>query len=241
MGERDMKRAVFALLVVLGASLAGFAGVNPCPTSTYDVYIVSGFECGIGDKTFADFMYSGTSNPPGFGIPAGGVAVTPITTGGNPGFQFSAGWFSSTSSGILEETSTIQYSANVNPGGALINDLSLSIGALSFTGTGFIGVSETACLGAMLPSCSGGQILTLSVSDSSSGSKLFDSASFAGVSEVDLQEGITLQAGTNGSASLSLVTNQFSEVQQTPEPGTLSMLGLGVIAVAGFARRKLGL
>jgi len=93
----------------------------------------------------------------------------------------------------------------------------------------------------MLPSCSGGQILTLSVYDGSSGSKLFDSASFAGVSEVDLQEGITLQAGTNGSASLSLVTNQFSEVQQTPEPGTLSMLGLGVIAVAGFARRKLGI
>src|SRR5271169_7211702 len=131
MGGERMKRALFALFVVVGVSLAAFADVSPCPTATYDVYVVSGFACGIGDKTFADFLYSGTSNPPGFGIPAGGVAVTPITTGGNPGFQFSAGWFSSTSSGILEETSTIQYSANVNPGGALINDLSLSIGGLA--------------------------------------------------------------------------------------------------------------
>ena len=235
-----MKKAVFALCVVLGATLAAFADASPCPTSTYDVYIVSGFTCGIGDKTFADFAYSGTSNPPGFGIPAGGVAVTPITTAGNPGFQFSAGWFASTSSGILEEDSLIQYSVSVNPGGALINDLSLSIGGLAFNGTGFIGVSETACVGAMLPSCTGGQIYTLSVFDGSSGAKLFDSVSFAGASEIDLSKDITVQAGTNGNASLSLVTNQFSEAP-VPEPGTLSMLGLGVIAVAGFARRKLGI
>lgn len=234
-----MKKALFLLFVVLGVSLAAFA--DPCPTATYDVYTASGFSCGIGDKTFADFMYSGTSNPPGFGIPAGGVAVTPITTAGNPGFQFSAGWFASTSSGILEEDSLIQYNVNVNPGGALINDLSLSIGGLAFNGTGFIGVSETACVGAMLPSCTGGQIYTLSVYDGSSGSKLFDSVTFAGASEIDLSKDITVQAGTNGSASLSLVTNQFSEQGTTPEPSTLSMLGLGVIAVGGFARRKLGL
>jgi len=92
----------------------------------------------------------------------------------------------------------------------------------------------------MLPSCTGGQVYTLTVSDSSSGSTLFDSVSFAGASEVDVQKDITLQAGTNGSASLSLVTNQFSEVQ-TPEPGTLSMLGLGLIGVGGFVRRKFGI
>jgi len=236
-----MKKALVALFVVLGATLAAFADASPCPTSTYDVYIASGFQCAIGDKTFADFMYSGTSNPPGFGIPAGGVAVTPITTPGNPGLQFSAGWFASTSSGILEEDSLIQYSVSVNPGGALINDLSLSIGGVAFSGTGYIGVTENACLGAMFPSCSGGTILTLNVFDGSSGSKLYDSATFAPVSEIDVEKDITLQAGTNGSASLSLVTNQFSEVTQTPEPGTLSMLGLGVIAVAGFARRRLGI
>jgi hypothetical protein len=235
-----MKKVAFALFVVLGATVAAFADASPCPTATYDVYTAQGFTCGIGDKTFADFMYQGTSNPPGFGIPAGGVAVTPITTAGNPGFQFSAGWFASTSSGILEEDSLIQYSVSVNPGGALINDLSLSIGGLAFKGTGFIGVSETACVGAMLPSCSGGQIYTLNVFEDSTGSKLFDSVSFAGASEIDLSKDITVQAGTNGSASLSLVTNQFSEAQ-TPEPGTLSMFGLGVIAIGSFVRRKLGI
>src|SRR5271166_3219939 len=235
-----MKKAVFALFVVLGATLAGFADVNPCPTSTYDVYIVSGFDCGIGDKTFANFMYSATSNPPGFGIPAGGVAVTPITTSGNPGFQFSAGWFASTTSGILEEDSLIQYSVNVNPGGALINDLSLSIAGLAFNGTGFVGVSETACLGAMLPACSGGTILTLNVFDSKGGSQLVDSATFSPVSEIDVAKDITVQAGTNGSASLSLVTNQFSE-GQVPEPSSILLFGSGVLALAGVLRRKLSI
>lgn len=224
--------SVFACVVLLTS--IGFAGA--CPTTTLDNYLGPGFSCGINDKTFSNFVYSYDSNPPSFGIPAGGVFVTPITTSGDPGLQFSAGWFASTSSGIIQEDSAIQYSVHVNPGGLPITDVSLSIGGIAWTGTGAVVVDETVCLGAMLPSCSGGEEATLSVFDSSGGVKLFDSMTFSGVTEVDVQKDIEIEAGTNGSASLSLVTNQFSEV---PEPASLMLFGSGVLALAGVLRRNL--
>jgi len=231
-----MRRAVLVLSVILMSSLVAFAA--NCPTTTYDNYIVNGFTCGIDDKTFSNFMYTGTSNPPGFQIPAGSIAVTPITTPGNPGFQWSSGWNASTATGILTQDSLFQFTVNVNPNGAPITDLSLSIAGVGFQGTGAVIVDETACLGAMLPTCTGGTLITLQVFDDSSGALLSDTVSFAGVTEIDIAKDVEIQAGTNGEASLSVVTDQFSEGSPIPEPGTLSMFGAGVLALAGFARRK---
>src|SRR5271169_4324012 len=89
MGGNLMRPKLGLLALVLSCLLltgTAFAGV--CPGTTLDNYIGSGYSCGIGDKTFSNFMYSGTSNPPGYGLPAGSIGVTPITTPGNPGFQF---------------------------------------------------------------------------------------------------------------------------------------------------------
>ena len=103
-------------------------------------------------------------------------------------------------------------------------------------------MAETACLGALLPTCTGGSLVTLTVFDDAAGSQLTDSVSFAGVNEVSIEKDLTVAAGTNGDATVSVLTDQFSEgVSSVPEPGTLSMLGLGGIALFGFARRKLNL
>lgn len=235
-----MRKAVIALLMILAGSVAAFAAA--CPSTTYDQYIVSGFNCDIGDKNFSDFMYTSTSNPPGFSIPAGSVATSPITTPGNPGFQWSAPWFASTNAGILAQDSLFQFNASVNPGGAPITDLSLTIAGVGFAGTGEVIVDETACLGALLPTCSGGQIVTLRVFAGASGSQLVDEVSFAPTTLVSVAKDVEIQAGTNGNASLSVLTDQFSEGGTTvPEPGTLSMLGVGAVAIAGFVRRKMSL
>ncbi len=235
-----MRKAVLTLLVILAGAAAAFAG--NCTMTTYNVYIAHGFSCGIGTDTFSGFGYVGTSNPPGSGIPASSIMVTPITTPGNPGLQFAALWSVSNTSGVLEQDSLFQSVVKVNAGGNPLTDLTLSIAGASFTGTGEVIVTEIACLGAMLPTCTGGEIKTLTVFDDARGSQLVDTISFAGVSEISVSKDLTLSAGTAGSASLASVTDQYTEGLSTvPEPGTLSTIGLGAVALAGFARRKLGL
>ena len=109
-------------------------------------------------------------------------------------------------------------------------------------GTGEVIVSETACLGAMLPSCTGGQLITLTVFTDSSGTQLVDTANFAGVNEISVAKDLTVAAGTDGGATVSVLTDQFSEGTQTvPEPGTLTLLGAAATGLAGFSRRKLNL
>lgn len=234
-----MRKVSITLAVVLATAVIAFA--SNCPNTTYDQYLGSGFNCTINDQTYQDFAYTGTSNPPGFEIPAGSIGVTPITTPGNPGLQWSTGWNASTSSGILTQDSLFQFVVTGDPNN-LITDLSLSIAGVGFMGTGSISVDETACLGAMLPSCSGGTVVSLHVFDSSAGQQLFDQVNFAGVSLIDVSKDLLVSAGTNGSAQVSVLTDQFSEGQGTvPEPGTLSMFGAGILALGGFARRKLNL
>jgi hypothetical protein len=232
-----MRNAVLALSVILASSVAAFAAA--CPTTTYDNYISPGFSCSIEDQTYSNFAYTGTSIPPGFSIPASSIVTTPITAPNAPGLQWSAPWFASTSSGVLAQDSLFQFVVNSD---SPITSLSLGIAGAGFQGTGAVVVDETACLGALLPTCSGGQIVTLEVFVGSNGSLLTDTVSFAGVNEISVSKDVEIQAGTNGQASLSVVTDQFGEGNSTvPEPSTLTMLGVGGVALFGFARRKLNL
>jgi hypothetical protein len=232
-----MKKLGFALFVVFATAVAGFA--QNCTTTTLDNYLGAGFSCTITDQTYSDWAYTSESNPPGFNNPPGSVTATPITTPGNPGFQFTGDWYASTASGVLSQDSTFEFTVNST---TPMTDMSLSIAGVGFTGTGQINLDETACLGAMLPACSGGTIVNLSVFDSSSGQLLYDQIDFAGVNEISVDKDLSIAAGTNGSAEVSVITDQFSEGSgSVPEPGTLGMMGAGVVAIAAFARRKLNL
>ena len=233
-GKR-MKTLTFALIVALATLSTAFAGV--CPTTTLDQYLGSGFSCGIDDKTFSDFGYSSSSNPGGFAIPANGLSVTPITTPGNPGFLFNAPWSVSNNSGVLAQDSLIGYTVTVNSGGTPITDLTLAMVGFDAIGTGEISIDETYCLGGILPTCAGGTEGSLTLLWTSTGGQSSTTISFPGVTEISVEKDILLTAGTDGQAAVSGVYNQFSE-GTVPEPGTLSMFGLGVAAVAGYVRRK---
>jgi hypothetical protein len=65
------------------------AAAVPCGTTTLNNWLVSGFSCTVGDKTFSNFAYSqdGFTN-----VPATSVGVFPTTLSGNPGVGFNAFW-----------------------------------------------------------------------------------------------------------------------------------------------------
>src|ERR1039458_9248210 len=120
-----MQNKWFSALLVIScvALLSGAGFASACPGGYYNQYLGSGFSCSIDDKTFSNFQYTSSSNPPGFQLPTGSIAVTPITTPLNPGLQFSGGWEASTTTGVLSMDSLFQFTVNVNPGGAKITDL----------------------------------------------------------------------------------------------------------------------
>ncbi len=235
-GVRDtMKTGLLALLVVVLCAGTSFAG--SCVTNSYDNYI--GTDCTIvatppGDvKTFSNFTYStsGTSH-----MSADQITVNPIAFPYNAGFLFNAPW---SAGSHQSQDSLIGFTVTVTSGSALINDLSLLMFGGGFSGTGSASVSETYCLGdTFSDGCAHGTIGTLSTFLNGTGSKLIDTVSFAGVSEVDVEKDILVSGGENGFAVLSGVENLISE-DPLPEPGSLAILGSGLISLAGLLGKRL--
>jgi hypothetical protein len=232
-----MTRPVLAVIMLLAGSVAAFAA--DCPSTTYDNYIVGGYSCGLATMNLSNFTYSSSSNPSGFEIPAGSVAVGPINSPGIEGMQWSTGWFASTNSGILGQSSVLQYNVDVDPGGVPVTGLSLAIDGTGFLGTGTVVVDETVCLGALLPTCTGGTIVALSVYYGAGGSQFVDTINFTGVTELSISKDVEVQAGSNGQASLSEISDVVQQGGTVPEPGTFVTLGLGFLAVGGRIRHKL--
>ena len=229
-----MKKLSLLTCVLLGTSMLAVA--SPCPIATYDNYLGSGFSCTIDDKTFSNFSYSPSASGGAALIPPSGVAVVPVTTLNNPGFLFTGGF------GLISNQTQDElfgFTVRVNQGGNPIDDITLLQLGTGFTGTGSASIAETVCLGDTFANgCLGGTIVTLSTVDNSTLVKLSDHITFAPVRVIDVVKDLELFGGPSGSAFVSGVENQFSEVV-TPEPSTLILLGTGALGLAGILRRKI--
>ena len=232
-------KGMLVLLLLAGAlatSHSAFAG--GCSQGTLDTYTTSGFSCTIDGNTFADWGYSPTAGGGASVVPAASVAVIPcpgasafclgIPTG-EVGFVFTAPW--GAASGQMQDAA-ITY-AVTSPSKVL--DALLLYGGFGKTGTGFASVAETLSIGG-----------SLFVSDPP-GMPASVSATFNPVSSLIVIKNIELAGGTDGTAAISEVVNAWSQAgvgvatlsSSVPEPGTLSLLGAGLLMAYLSVTRRL--
>jgi hypothetical protein len=211
-----MKSIMSGALLSLAAVVAsGSANAVPCGSTTLDVWLVSGFSCTVGDKTFSNFFYqqdgfngmNGHSN-----VPASSVGVGPAFTA-DPGLLFNAFW---NNTGTTSADALIRFMVTA-PAATPIIDFELQL----------VGV-----LGSVLDVASLSNGVTLSSSDN-----LSHRATFAPVTSLFVTDDI----GVNPGGTISGVDKQFSQVPGPVVgaglPGLIAACG-GLVALAR-RRRKL--
>ena len=115
-----------AVVSVAAGAVSGAANAAACVTTVLSNWLVAGFSCTVGDKTFSNFSY----NPDGLAVPANAVGVGPAITA-NPGVQFNGGFINLNPVGgaVLDAAFTFTVTA---PAATPITDAELAI--LSGTG-----------------------------------------------------------------------------------------------------------
>jgi hypothetical protein len=223
------KYGILGILVLLSLAIASSAGATQYLLS--DLIGLGSTGIRIDDKMFYNFTYSGTAVGT-IAIPDYGITVTTLDTPFNPGLQFSAGW--GAGPGQIQD-SLIQFDVRVLQGGHAIKDIYLDFNGAA-DAAGFATVSENVTQG--LVTLAAPYVFTFNTAQGNN-SRFVDGAVFSPtLGPIHIAKDIQVNGDGVGLATISLVTNRFSEV---PLPPSMLLLGSGLLGFVGIARRKLGI
>jgi PEP-CTERM motif len=214
-----MTNELFMLFVLLAAPLAGLATV--WPTTNYLPVIADGGSS-IANKILGNWSFSSSSN---------GCAIQ------EPRILFSYGFGAGI--GQVEDKSYGFIVIVPSRAAPIADDYLVMLGAV-FSGTGSASIAESVWMGCLFGNVYGvGKFVRLFRFDNSTLVMLSDSITFAPVTVDRVIKDLEETGDTDITVGASAMKNQFSG-GTTPEPGTLALLGIGVICLGGFLRWRLG-
>lgn len=210
------------------------AAAAPCPSGDTLAQLEAIGSCQVGDKIFSDFTYTDSATGGAIAVTNTGITVDTVgpgeaVSGANYGLEFNGSWTADngqTSDGDIGFEVTV-----VNGAGMEITDAGLAQTSGIF-GTGVASVSELGCSSA---GCTPGTWAVLTLEDGTTIQGASDTM-LSPTGTVTVSKDINVIAPAGAFASISLVTDTFSQTA-VPEPRALSLL-LALGLVAGFAFRK---
>lgn len=219
-----------------------------CVTAQMSLYDASGFSCTLSGITFSNFNFTDSNPPP----TDSQVTVIPTTdAAGNVTLEFDGAFSAGAGSSMSASISYLVMAST-----PVLTGEALAMTGFGQNGNGGVNIGESICLGGAYSAgiCGGTGVDSLTVFDDGPN----DIQAVNGVvfttpqSEIGVVKNIAISggtAGTDASATLSEVFNTTgpsggsgrSGGGPVPEPGTMAMMGFGLLVSAlGWRRRSHG-